>query len=44
MFIIHSGMAYAIHIEILIIVLLITCHNTLTELQPQCRHEFMRNV
>ena len=44
MCIIHRGMAYVIHIEILIIVLLITCHNTLTELQPQCRREFMRNV
>ena len=43
MCIIHSGIAYAIHIEILIIMLLITCHNTWTELQPQCRCEFMRN-
>ena len=39
--IIHSGMAYAIHIEIFIIILLITCHNTWTELQPRCRCEFM---
>ena len=38
MCIIHRGMAYAIHI---IIMLLITCHNTWTELQPQCRCEFM---
>ena len=44
MCIVHSGMAYAIHIEILIIMLLITCHSTWTELQPQCRCEFMRNV
>ena len=42
MCIIHSGMAYAIHIDIFIIMLLITCHNTWTELQPQCRCEFMR--
>ena len=34
-------MAYAIHIEIYIIMPLITCHNTCTELQPQCRSEFM---
>ena len=44
MCIIHSGMAYAIHIDIFIIMLLITCRNTWTELQPQCRCEFMRNV
>ena len=31
MCIIHRGMAYAIYIEILIIMLLITCHNTWTE-------------
>ena len=41
MCIIHRGVAYAIHIEIFIIMLLITCHNTWTELQPQCRCEFM---
>ena len=41
MCIIHRGMAYAIYTEILIIMLLITCHNTWTELQPQCRREFM---
>ena len=41
MCIIHSGMAYAIHIDVLIIMLLITCHNTWTELQPQGRCEFM---
>ena len=41
MCIIHRGMAYAIHIEIFIIMLLITCHSTWTELQPQCRCEFM---
>ena len=41
MCIIHSGMAYAIYIEILIFMLLITGHNTWTELQPQCRCEFM---
>ena len=41
MCIIHRGMAYAIYIEILIIMLLITCHNTWTELQPPCRCEFM---
>ena len=40
MFIIHRGMAYAIHTEILIIKLLITCHDTWTELQPECRCEF----
>ena len=34
-------MAYAIHTEIFKIMLLITCHNTWTELQPQCRCEFM---
>ena len=44
MCIIHSGMAYAIHIYIFIIMLLITCHNTWTELEPWCRCEFMRNV
>jgi len=44
MCIIHRGMAYAIHIESFIIMLLITCHNTWTELQPQCRCELMRNV
>ena len=33
--------AYAIYIESLIIVLFITCQNTWTELQPQCRCEFM---
>ena len=40
---IHRGMAYgyAIHTEIFIIMLLIPCHNTWTELQPQCRCEFM---
>ena len=37
-------MAYAIHTEILIIMLLMTCQNTWTELQPQCRCELMRNV
>ena len=42
MCIIHSGMAYAVHIDIFIIMLLITCHNTWTELQPQCRCEFMK--
>ena len=42
MCIIHRGMAYAIYIEILIIMLLITCHNTWTELQPQSRSEFMK--
>ena len=41
MCIIQRGMAYAIYIEILIIRLLITCRNTWTELQPQCRCEFM---
>ena len=41
MCIIHSGTAYAFHIDIFIIMLLITCHNTRTELQPQCRCEFM---
>ena len=41
MCIIHRGMAYVIHIESLIIMLLITCHNMWTELQPQCRCEFM---
>ena len=41
MCIIHRGMAYAIHIESFIIMILITCHNTWTELQPQCRCEFM---
>ena len=41
MCIIHQGMAYAIHIESFIIMLLITCRNTWTELQPQCRCEFM---
>ena len=41
MYIIHRGMAYVIYIEILIIMLLITCHNTWTELQPQCRGELM---
>ena len=41
MCIIHSGMAYAIYIDIFIIMLLITCHNTWTELQPQCRCEFV---
>ena len=41
MCIIHRGMAYAIHTEMWIIRLLITCHNTWTELQPQCRCEFM---
>jgi len=41
MCIIHRGMAYAIYIEILIIMLLITCYNTWTELQPQCRCELM---
>ena len=44
MCIVHSGMAYAIHIAIFIILLLITRHNTWTELQPRCRCEFMRNV
>ena len=34
MCIIHRGMAYAIHIDIFILMLLITCHNTWTELQP----------
>ena len=43
MCIVHNGMAYAIHIDIFIIMLLITCHNTWTELQPQCRCELMRN-
>ena len=43
-FIIHSGMAYAIHIDVFIITLLITCHNTWTELQPWCWCEFLRNV
>ena len=33
MYIIHSGMAYAIHIDIFIIMLLITYHDTWTELQ-----------
>ena len=37
MYIIQSGMAYAIYIGIFIIMLLITCHNTWTEQQPQCR-------
>ena len=37
----HRGMAYAIYIEILIIMLLMTCHNKWTELQSQCRCEFM---
>ena len=41
MCIIPSGVAYAIHIENFIIMLLITCHNTWTELQPQFRCEFM---
>ena len=41
MCIILQGMAYAIHIESFIIMLLITCRNTWTELQPQCRCEFM---
>ena len=41
MCIVHSGMAYAIHTEMFIIMLLITCHNTWAELQPQCRCEFM---
>ena len=40
--IIHRGMAYAIHIEIFIIMLLIPCHSTWTELQPQSRSEFMK--
>jgi len=44
MCIIHSGMAYAIYTEILIIVLLITCHSTWIEQQPQYWCEFMRNV
>ena len=34
-------MAYAIYTEILIIMLLITCHNTWTELQTQCQCELM---
>ena len=33
MCVINSGMAYAIHIDIFIIMLLITCHNTWTGLQ-----------
>ena len=41
MCIIHRGMAYPIYIEILIIMLLITCHNTWTKLQPQCQCDFM---
>ena len=41
MCIIHRGMAYDIYIEILIIILLITCHSTWTELQPQRRCEFI---
>ena len=41
MCIIHSGMAYAIYIDIFIVMLLITCRNTWTELQPHCRCEFM---
>ena len=41
MCIIHRGMVYAIYIEILIIMLLITCHNTRTELQPQCQCELI---
>ena len=34
-------MAYAIHTESFIVMILITSHNTWTELQPQCRCEFM---
>ena len=34
--IIHSGMVYAIKIDMFIIILLIICHNTWTELQPWC--------
>ena len=34
-------MAYAIYIELLIIMLLITCHNTWTKLEPQCQCDFM---
>ena len=41
MCVIHRRMAYAIYNEILIIMLLIACHNTWTELQPQCRCDFM---
>ena len=41
MCIIHRGMAYAIHTESFIIMLLTTCHNTWTELQPQCGCELM---
>ena len=32
------------HWYLLVIMLLITCHNTWTELQPRCRCEFMRNI
>ena len=42
--IIHNGMAYSIHIGIFITMLLITCHNTWTELQPWCLRKCLRNI